>query len=121
MKKSFIHIFFLSAVLLLWGCEYTAFEAEELPEVSEEVSFTEDVEPIFTDAGCTDCHNGGQSPDLTTGNAYNSLTGNAEYIDLNSDDNIYNVAAPENSHYKNYTAEQAALVQAWLEQGAPNN
>mgnify|MGYP006274091993 CR=1 FL=1 len=121
MRNISVFIIGLASALLIFGCEYTAFEAEELPEVSEDVSFAEDVEPIFDAAGCTDCHNGGQSPDLTTGNAYNSLTSNPDYVDLSSDDNIYTVAAPENSHFKNYTSEQAALVKAWLEQGAPNN
>ncbi len=123
MKTRYLIILTLATGILFAGCEYTPYVAEEAPEVTEEVSFVNDVEPIFTEAGCNaaSCHGGTISPNLSTGSAYNSLMSDPKYTNLGHDDNIYFVAAPENNHSKNYTAEQAAIVKKWLEQGAPDN
>ncbi|MFO7863230.1 MAG: hypothetical protein R6U85_04460 [Salinivirgaceae bacterium] len=121
MKHKWHFIYVIITALVVFGCEYTAYEPEAAPEVTDDVSFSADVEPIFSTAGCTACHGGNQKPDLTAGNAYESLTSDPKYIDLDNEDNIYAMGAPDSGHFKNYTAEQAAIVKKWIELDAPNN
>lgn len=98
-------------------------------EVTEDVSFTNDIIPIF-DSKCSmsGCHNsGGIKPDLSADKAVNALS-NGGYIDVNT---------PENSElFLWLTGKKAAamppggpenpdnlnqLVLAWIKQGAQNN
>jgi hypothetical protein len=118
MKYLIISVFFIGALLI--SCEYTPFESEEI-EISGPVDFDTDIAPIFSDAGCVSCHNGGEAPDLSAENAYQSLTSNAKYTDLNDPNNIYEKAKPGNDHKANYSAEQAAYVKAWVLQYIEEN
>lgn len=113
IKYLIISVFFIGA--LFTACEYTPFEAEVV-EIEGDVDFEVDVEPIFSSAGCTGCHNGATAPNLSTGNAFQSLTSVAKYTDLNDPNNIYDKAKPGNSHPANYSPEQAAIVLKWIEQ-----
>lgn len=96
-------------------------------EITRPVSFAKDIIPIFTNScSLSGCHvSGGQSPDLSAANAYNSL----------SVGNYYNTTAAENSTiYQWMTGKKSspmpvgginkdynALVLAWIKQGAQNN
>ncbi len=96
------------------------------PEVTKDISFSTDVLPIFT-SNCASCHStGGQAPDLTAANAYNSVTG-GDYLDLSTPTNseLYmrmaglgseGVMPPSGANPAN-----AATVLAWIKQGAKNN
>ena len=130
MKKNIFLILFIPTLFCLssiTGCYYD----EVIPDVSiysgEEISFSEDLVPIF-DASCNSagCHNtGGIAPDLTGANAYNAIV-NGAYI---------NSAAPTSSEfYKWVNGERsitmplsgtdpqlASAVLLWIQQGAPNN
>ncbi len=117
-------------IAFLAGCYYDDVLPEDLKvsdDVPEVVSFANDLLPIF-DQSCsfTGCHNsGGQEPDLTPANAYNSLTGGG-YI---------NTTFPENSELYQWmkgnrdspmpddgaNAAYNSLVLAWIRQGASNN
>ena len=130
MKKFFIIVFLLGA-LSITGCRYNFIVPEEVPVIdpddpSQEVLFSEDILPIFTNNNnCTSCHKtGGQMPDLTAGNAYSAIN-SSRYINPDSPDQsrIYTVAHPDNEGHsqKKYTATEAALVLAWIQQGAENN
>ena len=99
MKKLFRLALVSSLCLLCFSCYYDEIQ-ENIPEVPDppegvEVSFTIDVEPIFSQDtnDCTACHPGatGLSPDLRTGRAYNAIV--PEYVDDNDIDN------PENSKF----------------------
>lgn len=97
------------------------------PEVTEQVSFSADIIPIFN-ASCNSagCHNtGGPPPDLAPANAYSALI-NGGYI---------RVSAPEESELYRWmrgerglpmplsgpNANYNATVLAWIRQGALNN
>ena len=100
---------------------------ESGPEVTRAVGFANDIIPIFNKScNGSGCHSkGGQVPDLTAANAFNSLTiGN--YIDKS--------AAATSMLYLRMTGKKGApmpvtginieynsLVLAWLKQGAKNN
>lgn len=113
IKYLIVSMFFIGA--LFSACEYTPFEPE-IVEVSGPVDFETDVEPIFTEVGCVVCHSGSQNPNLTEGNAFQSLTSDPKYTDLSNSGNIYDKARPGNSHSANYSPEQAAIVLKWVEQ-----
>lgn len=115
-------------VFILAGCyknRTVYFDTGE--EITRPVSFAVDIIPIF-EASCSvsGCHvKGGKIPDLSTSNAYNSLT-LGKY---------YNTEAPESSElYLWMTGKKStpmppnginkdnnALVLAWIKQGAQNN
>lgn len=123
MKKNYL--LFLIAIatgLVFVSCSYSAIEIPVI-EVPSNVSFSEQIEPIFTNQGCIGCHPGFHAPDLTTGNAYSSLTSSDKYINLAQPEAslIYVKPSPDGSHTKKYTYEQAALVLAWITNGAENN
>ena len=116
-----------SMFYLLSGCYKDRTVIVDAAEVTRTVTFTQDLVPIFNNScAMSGCHGtGGQSPNLSTGNAYNSLTiGN--YYDKNAPANsiIYlkmtgkrGTPMPVSGVNKDY----AALVLAWIKQGANNN
>jgi len=127
MKKSNKYLLLFLFGLLLNACTYDFIVKEELPpiDVTVPVSFSTQIVPIFTNS-CVSCHKtGGQAPDLTAPNAYNSI----------KTMNLANTAAPETSiiytepnpanasvhSWKKYTAAEAQLVLTWIQQGAKNN
>lgn len=123
MKKNYLlFLISITAGLILFSCSYSAIEVPEI-EVPDVVSFSEQVEPIFTTQGCVSCHPGFKAPDLTPGNAYNSLTSTDKYINLENPEasSIYTEPSPEGGHSKKYTYAQAALVLAWITNGAEDN
>ena len=126
MKINFkILLLVIVAAFMVGSCMYDWEIPEEIPDIdpNEEISFSEEILPIFTSGNnCTACHNGSQIPDLREDNAYSSLN-NTRYINKTSpgESRIYAVPDPDGNHYKKYTGTQAALILAWIEQGAKNN
>ena len=124
MKKNKIYLLIALLGLVFSACEYD-FEAKEITApVERDVSFAADIKPIFEEVGCANCHYAGgakSTPDLTPDNAYSSIT--SSYINSTSPENslIYTKPSPDGSHFKKYSEEQAALILAWIEQGAQNN
>ena len=122
MKKNFIFMIAVTVAVFSLSCSYSPLVEPEVI-VPDVLSFSEQVEPIFKDAGCTGCHPNSGGLDLTTGNAYTSLTATGKYIDLEvpASSLIYTIPNPDGNHYKKYSAQQAALVLKWIEDGALNN
>ncbi len=112
-------------VVAFASCQYK-FIVEPVPTPpapGDSTSFSLDIAPIFTDQGCTSCHStGGQSPDLTADNAFNSITSSGLVnTELPADSRIYYYPLPDGNHYVKYTAQQATLILYWIEEGAKNN
>ena len=114
-------------MLIMNACYYDEVLPQESVGDVGEMSFSADIIPIFN-ASCnvSGCHNkGGQKPDLSAENAFNTLT-NGGYIDK---------ATPESSSLylwmtgkkgtpmpvSGSNATYNAKVLAWIEQGAHNN
>jgi hypothetical protein len=128
-NKSIIRSLIMAStvILLLAGCYKNRTVILDAPEISRPVSFSQDIISIFNNSCNTSgCHSaGGQAPNLTESNAFNSLTvGN--YIDLNAPENsiLYlkmtgkkGTPMPVSGINKDYNA----LVLAWMKQGAKNN
>lgn len=123
----------LSAIIvcafLFSGCVYNFLVPEEVaPPIDPEgpqISFASEIAPIFSDGNkCTACHNGGQNPDLTAANAYNSINKPA-YINKATpeESGIYLHPNPTTDTHKQkkYTSAEAALILGWITQGAKNN
>lgn len=131
--KKFKIVFTVTLFLLALGaCKYDFIIPEKVIIVdpgdpnADEIKFSESVLPIFNNNNnCTSCHKaGGQSPDLTTANAYTSIN-STKYIDKTTpaESKIYKYPSPTTSTHsqKKYTAAQAAIVLGWIAQGAKNN
>jgi hypothetical protein len=127
-KKTGTAFFLLCGIiLLLAGCYKDKTVILDETAVTKTVSFSKDIIPIFNKSCNTSgCHSsGGQTPNLTETNALNSLTVG----------NYFSKSAPESSIiYLKMTGkrgtpmpvsgvnkEYAALILAWIKQGANNN
>lgn len=126
MKRSQIYILLFFIAVTVSSCTYDFIKKAEPVNPSTPVSFATQILPIFNNnSNCTACHKpGGEPPDYTTANAYNSIISN----------NVVNTSAPETSllytfpapatgthTWKKYTDNQAQLVLLWIQQGANNN
>jgi hypothetical protein len=128
IRIALVSAVFLLAVVFTPGCyEGTVVDLRSDLEITGDVSFSADVIPIFENScSISGCHNtGGIAPDLSTANAYNSLS-NGGYLDINN---------PEASSLYGYVSGAltpampiggadpviAATVLAWIQQGAQNN
>ena len=129
MKTLKIFFALVVAVLLFGQCTYDFIVPEEIVVIdpddpnAEQISFSTQIIPIFS-AKCTSCHTTGkQMPDLSAANAFSSIN-SSRYINSSSAANskIYTRPNPANtdSHPK-YSEAEAALVLAWIQQGAKNN
>ncbi len=126
MKKILFVILVLLLIYSLDGCIYDFIAPEKTTPVdtTATISFASQIQPIFTE-NCILCHKTGNlTPDLTSGNAYNQIN-SSKYI---------NTASPAQSllyrritsgggftGHKTVTSAQAALILAWIQQGAKNN
>ncbi len=118
-----IIIFIFGTSLFLSSCQWTTIEPLE-PTVPENVSFSQDIQPIFTKT-CTQCHPPTAGLDLTEGKAYNNIINNTSYINLTAPEEslIYKNPAPNGNpdHPVKYTQTEADIVLSWIKSGAKNN
>jgi hypothetical protein len=127
--KIFKLLFAVVAVtLVLSGCKYDFIVPEDVPDPddpnAEQVSFSQEILPIFSAHSCTSCHDtGGQMPDLTAENAYSSIN-TTRYINFDTPEEslIYTRPHPSNTgSHPTYSEAQAAKLLLWINQGAKNN
>jgi len=125
MKKRTIFLTLLLFSLFMNGCKYDFIMPVEVPPITGTVSFSTQVAPIFsTSTNCTSCHKtGGTAPDLTTANAYASIVPGLINATTPEQSLIYTVPAPTTAGHtwKKYTAGEAAIILAWITDGAKNN
>lgn len=124
MKKLISFTFIALMMLLYTSCQYVDIVPDDGSNivVSDKLSFSADVEPIFQQQSCTNCHPGMRQPNLSAGNAYSSLM-DGGFIDKKkpAESKIVVYVAPGASHGATLTAEQVAIIIAWIEQGAKDN
>ena len=123
IKRSSATVFII-VFFALTACNYDYIEIEK---PAGDVHFSSQIEPIFNNNDkCTSCHKpGGEAPDLTTGNAYNSIV-SMKLVNTTDPPSspLYKVPDPGNSSehtWKKYSAAEAELVLTWIEQGALDN
>ena len=120
--KKILYLFIAMFAMVTWqACEYDWLEPEPI-DLPDEVSFADDILPIFQ-ARCVNCHGvGGITPDLTAANAYADLF-NENQIDLLVPENsiLYTKMAAGGSMNQYTSQGDAALVLKWITDGAQNN
>lgn len=124
MKKNAIFLVLILFALSISSCKYDFILPEVVPPVTETVSFSTQVLPIFSTGNkCTACHNGSQAPDLRAANAYAQIVPALITTATPESSLIYSFPAPATSTHpwKKYTAGEAALILAWIKDGAKNN
>jgi len=126
MIKKIVILF--GVLIFFTACQYEFIEVytPPLPDPTIEVSFANEIVPIFTtDDNCTACHKPGkEAPDLSAANAYQSLVSGGYVLSNNpAASSIYTYVNPEaTTHVWNgYNNYQAELVFIWINQGAKDN
>lgn len=125
MNKLLLNGIVMALIMMaIASCQYK-FIVEPVPpppDPEDTISFSQQIAPIWSEQGCTGCHNGGQSPDLTPDNAYNSII-STNLVDIANpaESIIYVYPAADGNHYLKYTAPQSVLILTWIEQGALDN
>ena len=124
IAKSIPRVTMTILMLFLTSCYYDSIVEEQIPP-DEIVSFSLDIQPIFTN-NCIECHPVIEAvPDLTEGNSYNSIT-NGIYIVPDSLDTslLYQrllgnptIMPPSGA----LPFSDISLFKRWIEQGAQNN
>ena len=121
MKRIPTYILLVSGVLVLF---MTQCVFEEIPEpvVPDNVSFSEDIMPIFN-ANCnsSSCHDlGGIAPDLSPQNAWSALQDG--YINTTDPTASLLVTSMDGGSMAPYSsAQDIATIVQWIKDGAPNN
>lgn len=120
MKKHSIFFILILFSLFIGGCKYDFILPEEAPviDTSKPTSFATQIAPIFAQK-CTGCHDI-QAPKLTADVAYAQIVPGFVNAGTPSSSKIYSVPV-SGTHYAKYSATEAALILAWLTDGAKNN
>ena len=120
MKKHPIFLLIVLLSLFVVGCKYDFILPEEVPQIdtSKPVSFSTQIAPIFAEK-CISCHNN-QSPKLTADVAYSQLVPSYVNTATPASSKIYTVPS-SGTHYAKISATQAALILAWITDGAKDN
>jgi hypothetical protein len=124
-KKIFGGLFvFLIGMLIFASCAKDTLvpPAQIVINPNLKISFKDTIQPIFTSNCLGSCHSGTIAPNLSVGQSYNSLKSGG-YINTGSPAQsiIYTEMAPGGAMSNHCTADQAALVLAWIKQGALDN
>ena len=122
MKKLFKPILVSSLALLCFSCYYNEFPEEEdvIIDPDQEVSFANDIIPIFELYNCAQCHNNsGQNPNLISNQAYDALV--PGYVTSGSPNSSRLYTMLEIEEHRNVDATSIALIKKWIEDGADNN
>jgi len=114
-------------IFFLFGLDACTYDTLKYisPETPDTVSFSNDLIPFFTEnCAMSGCHiAGGQTPDLSSANAYNSLT-QLGYIETDTSKAAESVIYQKitTGSMAQYANDQGrALLLKWIEQGAKNN
>ena len=119
----------LASVILLavfaTSCDYKYITPDTGDPIDPEepISFSAEVEPIWTTQNCTNCHNGSGLFSLKQGEAYQSLMNN-NLLDLDNSENSKIVTVPGSSGLHSsytYVGNQKLIITTWIDQGAENN
>lgn len=112
-------------MMLTFACDYKYITPDTGDPIDPEepISFSAEVEPIWTTQSCTNCHNGDGLFSLKPGEAYQSLVNNG-LLDMDDADNSEIVTVPGSGGLHAdyvYVGNQKLLIITWIEQGAKDN
>jgi hypothetical protein len=124
MKKRAVFLILILGTLFLNSCRYDFLLPEFTPDVptggdgATAISFKTQIAPIFAEK-CVSCHNT-QAPVLTADVAFAKIVPAYVNTASPSSSTIYTHASSGN-HYAKVSSAQAALILAWIKDGAKNN
>lgn len=118
----------LLLLFLLMGCGLASCTYHtndfEPPEIREDVSFNDEIIPIF-EARCNSagCHNGAIPPDLRREVAYNEIIDGGYVTDTSAAENnvFFQKIDVGGSMYIYATDQDRIDIKIWIEEGALNN
>lgn len=124
MKKILYYVIFLLVILFsVESCYYDDPPQFQL-NLPDKVSFTQNIQPIFTQyCSTTSCHEGTSKPDLRVGIAYNELI-KGGYISSTFPERgiLYqSISSNEMPPDGSLSPVDKALIFKWLEDGGDNN
>ena len=122
MKNLFKIALVSTLTLLCFSCYYDEFpeEIEVIIDPDVEVTFANDILPIFDSYNCIECHNGGSTnPDLRPDQAYSSLVPSYVIAGNSTDSRLYKQL--KINEHRNVDDTSIALIKKWIEDGAENN
>jgi hypothetical protein len=123
MKIKQLTRLFLGVLMIgLVSCEYVTNMPKDIVIPDTPVSFSTDIEPIFTAVNCIQCHPAMMKPDLSSGKSYASLT-SMSLVVANDPAGSKLLQYINKGHQTavNMTGTQKALINKWIEEGAKNN
>lgn len=124
MRKLYKIIAILFVGLLLESCYYDTFPEDTTPP-PEEVSYQQDVQPIW-DAACVSCH-GNIPPNLESGSSYNNLINGGYVVAGNAEESTlyHSLLGIEGVSLMPPAGKlpdsQINIVKKWIDDGAENN
>ena len=118
MKKTLLLLTLMSLGMISISCDN-----DKIPDADlDNVSYSKDVQPIFT-ANCVACHDtGGTPPDFTAGKSYTAIV--PAYVtagDASSSDLYEALVSGYMPPDGKLSAEDIEIVKNWINQGAKNN
>jgi hypothetical protein len=127
MKKIIQYLMVLTVSLMATSCYYDEMPPEAVTPIPDNLSYANDVQPLWNES-CIGCHKpGATAPDLTAANSYSALTTNNKYV-------IPGSAATSKLHKSlvgdgaaimptsgQWSDSKIALVDKWINDGALNN
>ncbi|MBL7923890.1 MAG: hypothetical protein JNL88_06805 [Bacteroidia bacterium] len=127
MRKLSLLLPAVFCMLLLWSACEKAYLSPKRVEITEPVSFADDIIPILVaDCATPTCHvGGGPPPDLTPSKAYDELTA-LGYVDTSNAEGsiLYKLIISTTSPMPpngSLSPEEIGYILAWIKQGAQNN
>lgn len=120
-KKPELLAILVSIILTTNACYYDIIIEEEI-KASDDISFSDDITPLFQST-CVSCHDGTTAyPDLTKNNAYSSLQ-NGNYISTSAPDESILITKLNSGHpYENALSNiDIERLIRWMETGALDN
>ena len=104
--------------VMITACEKYSFEPPTV-DPSIQLSFADDVLPIFEANSCANCHSGSNPPDLRPDKAYSSLK--SGYVNTGAPEQSEIYVKLQEGHQSGVTAFDISVILEWIRQGALNN
>jgi mono/diheme cytochrome c family protein len=114
-------IMMISGMMLFVSCTSELIKPEPVSKPASNLSYSADIQPIFT-SKCLGCHGIGMTaPDLSAANSYSSLTAMGLINTASPTKSTVYIEMSTGTMSAYCTPTDAANVLAWIQQGAKNN
>ncbi|WP_395051570.1 hypothetical protein [Flavobacterium sp.] len=117
----------LALGLMATSCYYDELPADKVGTLPEVVSYSKDIQPLWSE-DCINCHKpGATAPDLTSANSYSALTLNSKYVIPGNaagsklHKSLMGDGAAQMPTSGKWSDSKIALVDKWINAGALNN